>query len=102
MEMMLNKAKCARTTLAVTLAASLRWAPIKLATRVDVAIASGKGMLKEVDVTVTRMLWAASWAVPNWEAEIVNTSKTENWASIMTIPGNASLIIGPGGLGYNC
>jgi hypothetical protein len=52
-------------------------------------------MLNEVDVTVTRMLWAASWDVPNWLADKVSTSRTENWASIMIMPGSASLMIGP-------
>ena len=37
-------------TLAVFFAASLRLAPIRLATRVEVAMASGKGMLKDVEV----------------------------------------------------
>ena len=53
------------TTLAVIRAASLRWAPMRFATRVEVAMASGNGMLNEVDVTVTRTPWAASCAVPN-------------------------------------
>ena len=46
--------------LRVTWAPSARPAPMRFATLVDVAIARGKGMLKEVDVTLTRILWAAN------------------------------------------
>lgn len=42
------------TTLAVTRAALLRSAPIRFATRVEVAMANGKGILKDIDVTVTK------------------------------------------------
>ena len=67
-----------RTTFAVTRAALLKFAPMRFATRVDVAMARGKGMLKDVDVTVTRTPWAASCAVPNLPAAIVKISRTEN------------------------
>jgi len=52
-------------------------------------------MLKVVDVTVTKTLWAARCALPNWLADRVRISKAKYWASTMIMPGRASRIIGP-------
>lgn len=86
-----------RTTLAEVRAAPLRRAPMRLATRVDAAMDRGKGMLKVVEVTVTMMLCAARWALPNWLEARVRTSKAKYCASTMIMPGRASLIMGPVG-----
>ncbi len=77
------------------MAASGSFAPIRLATRVDAAMDTGNGTWNVVDVSVTRMLWAASSDEPNWPDASVRTSKAKYSASTMSMPGSASQIMGP-------
>lgn len=83
------------TTFADVLAALTNPAPIRLATRVEAAMDTGKGIIKVVDVNVTKMLCAARYVVPNWLVANVKISKANHSAITMIIPGNASLTIGP-------
>lgn len=69
---------------------------MRLATRVEAAMAMGKGIWKVVEVMVMRMDCVARYSEPNWPVARVRISKANHSASTMIIPGMDRRIIGPG------
>lgn len=83
------------TTLADVRAALTSFAPIRLAILVEAAIDTGNGIMNIVPATVTRILCAARYSVPNWLDVRVRISKASHSATTIIMPGMASWIIGP-------